>query len=250
MNKNTSWGKVAGWYDKIVNADDSYQANVILPNVMRIMVPARGEKILDLGCGQGFFSHALSADGAMVTGIDVGSELLDIAKMHATRNEEFLSASADNLKVFRDKTFDAAISVLAIQNIENMSQAFKEVSRVLKLHGRFVIVLNHPAFRIPGKTSWGFDEKTSTQYRRLDGYLGESRAEIDMHPGTAGKVVTYSFHRPLQVYSKTLANAGLVIARIEEWVSHKHSESGPRKDAEDKARKEIPMFMCLECVKV
>lgn len=253
----TSWGNVASWYDKVVNDEDSYQSKVILPNVLRLMAPKKGERILDLACGQGFFSHAMAAEGAHVTGVDVAPELVDIARTHAMHNQEFYVSSADNLRPFKDKTFDSAVCVLAIQNIEKMGMAFKETSRVLKDGGRFVIVLNHPAFRIPGKTSWGFDEKGGQggiQYRRVDEYMAESRAAIDMHPGMvvpmAGRELTYSFHRPLQGYSKALANAGFAIARIEEWMSHKESEKGSRKAAEDKARREIPMFMCLECVKL
>ncbi len=260
----TSWGAVASWYDSVVNDKDSYQSRVILPNVLRLIAPKRGDKILDLACGQGFFSHALAAEGAFVTGIDVAPELIDIARTHAVHKQEFFVASAENLKPFADKSFDAAVCILAIQNIERMALAFKEVARVLKPGGKLVLVLNHPTFRIPGKTSWGFDEgknlttgaskKTGiVQYRRIDEYMSESRAAIDMNPGTTAAVkkeTTYSFHRPLQVYSKNLANAGLAIKRLEEWLSHRESEAGPRKAAEDKARKEIPLFMCLECVKL
>ncbi|MBI5134191.1 MAG: class I SAM-dependent methyltransferase [Candidatus Taylorbacteria bacterium] len=251
MSRNTSWGGVAGWYDKVVNDDDSYQAKVILPNVLRIVALEKGKKVLDLACGQGYFSHALAAKGAHVTGVDISSELIEIARTHAGHNEEFYVSSAESLPAFKEKGFDVAICVLAIQNIDRMAQAFREVSRVLKDKGRFVLVLNHPAFRIPEESSWGWDEKDGVQYRRVDGYMSESRSAIDMHPGkTEKKDLTYSFHRPLQAYSKSLANAGFSIARIEEWVSHKESEKGPKKQAEDRARKEIPLFMCLECSKV
>ena len=261
----TSWGNVAGWYDKVVNDADSYQSQVILPNVLRLMAPKRGDRVLDLACGQGFCSHTLAAEGAHVTGVDIAPELIEIARTHAINDQEFIVSSADDLHEFKAGAFDSALCVLAVQNIEKMSAAFKEVARTLKSGGKFVIVLNHPAFRVPGQSSWGMDEKGAVsagiRYRRVDEYLSESRATIDMHPGQVAAVaagvarpvsraVTYSFHRPLQVYSKTLANAGFAISRIEEWTSHKESEKGPHKQAEDKARREIPLFMCLECVKL
>ena len=71
-----------------------------------------------------------------------------------------------------------------------------------------------------------------------------------MHPGQTKRNTTISFHRPIQAYSKSLANAGFAISRIEEWMSHRESERGPRKSAEDHARREIPLFMCLECIKL
>ncbi|MEK7607945.1 MAG: methyltransferase domain-containing protein [Patescibacteria group bacterium] len=246
----TSWNSVAGWYDNVVNDQNSYQAVVILPNILRLLAPKKGKKILDLACGQGYFSHALSAHGASVVGVDIASELVNIAKKHASHTEEFYVASIHDLSKFDDNRFDSALCVLAIQNIDRMTDVFAEVSRLLKTGGKFIIVLNHPVFRIPGKSSWGFDEKLKVQYRRIDEYMSESKKEIDMHPGQAKKQTTLSFHRPLQAYSKSLANAGFAISRLEEWMSHKQSESGPRKNAEDLIRREIPLFMCLECVKL
>jgi ubiquinone/menaquinone biosynthesis C-methylase UbiE len=246
----TSWGGVADWYDKTVSDDDSFQGKVVLPNISRLIDPKKGIEILDLACGQGFFSHALSAKGAKVVGVDISPELIAIAKKHASHNEEFYVSPAQNLSFLKPLSFDATLVVLALQNIEHIAPVFKEVSRVLKKGGKFVIVLNHPAFRISDKSSWGFDEEKKIQYRRVDEYLSESRKKVDMKPGTPGKEFTVSFHRPLQVYSKTLANAGFATLRIEEWVSHRESEQGPKKNAEDKARKEIPLFMCLECVKL
>lgn len=249
----TSWGNVAGWYDGVVNDEDSYQNRVLLPNVLRILDPKKGQAFLDIACGQGFFSHALAGKGARVTGIDISPELIAIAGKHAGHTEEFHTMSAEDMGKLKAASFDAAFSVLAIQNIEHMAKAFKEASRVLKVGGRLVLVLNHPAFRIPGKSAWGNDDAEGVQYRRVDEYLSESRKAMDMNPGNPGKgdeKMTVSFHRPLQVYSKSLANAGFNIARIEEWTSHKESQKGPRKLAEDRARKEIPLFMCLECVKV
>ena len=246
MKKDTSWGKVADWYDEVVADPDSYQKKVILPNIVRLVAPKKGLRVLDLACGQGFFSHEMAKAGAEVVGVDVSPELIK----KAGKGNFFVSATTD-LSILGGKKFDVVFSILAIQNIEDISKTFKEVSRVLEAKGKFVIVLNHPAFRIPKKSSWGFDEAAKIQYRRVDEYLSESRADIDMNPGAEGKgEKTISFHRPLQVYSKILANAVFAISRIEEWTSHKESEKGPRQIAEDRSRREIPLFMCLECVKL
>ena len=47
-----------------------------------------------------------------------------------------------------------------------------------------------------------------------------------------------------------LAKEGFAVKRLEEWISHKESMVGPRKIAEDNARKEIPIFMMIEAVKL
>jgi DNA-binding LacI/PurR family transcriptional regulator len=71
-----------------------------------------------------------------------------------------------------------------------------------------------------------------------------------MHPGIAPREVTTTFHRPLQAYFKALAAAGLPVTDLEEWISHKKSDSGPRASAENIARNEIPMFLCIVATKL
>jgi hypothetical protein len=83
--------------------------------------------------------------------------------------------------------------------------------------------------------------------------MSEISQPVDMTQGVKDpkkKVFTYSFHHPLQVYFKAFAKSGLAVTRLEEWTSHKVSDAGPRKIAEDAARKEIPLFMCLELKKL
>lgn len=250
MKKSTSWGKVAAWYDEHLKGEDTYHAQVLAPNVFRLVDPAPGKKILDLGCGQGYFSRLMAASGAEVLGVDIAPELIKLAKeQERPAHLNFGVLSADNLHSLGEGEFDAVFSVLALQNIEKLRETFQEAARVLKPGGAFVVVLNHPAFRIPKASEWGFDEEKKIQYRRVDRYLSELRAEIEMHPGKVKGETTLSFHRPLQQYSKAARSAHFLIRTIEEWISHRTSDSGYRAVAENAARKEIPLFMALEFVK-
>ena len=88
------------------------------------------------------------------------------------------------------------------------------------------------------------------QYRRVDRYLVPRKSPIVAHPGKSPDVYTWTFHKPIEAYVRALRNAGLLIDSLEEWPSHKHSDSGPRAAAENAARKEIPMFLALRAVKV
>ena len=253
IKKDTSWGKVAGWYNKhLEEGDDTYQEKLIKPNLMRILAPQPGEQILDVGCGQGYFARLIAQAGAKVKGIDVGMELITLAKQQAKANETYFVMSAETMRGLANKKFDAAICILALQNIKNLPAAILEISRVLKPGGRGVFVINHPTFRIPTASSWMFDEKTGVQSRNINKYMSEISQEVDMTQGIKDekkKKYTMSFHHPLQVYFKAFAKADLSVTRLEEWVSHKTSDKGPRKHAEDIARKEIPLFMCLEIKK-
>ena len=253
-NKDTSWGNVAKWYDDLLESDaDSYQEKVILPNLIRLVDPKKGMTILDLACGQGFFSRTLNEKGAKVIGCDVSKELIELAKKNSSSEIAYYVSPANNLSFVAENAtkfqFDAAIIILALQNIEDMVGTLSECARVLKPGGRLFVVLNHPAFRIPGRSSWQWDQDLNKQYRRLDGYMSDEISKIDMNPGEtnkADKKFTVSIHRPLQAYFKALEKTGFVVKRLEEWISHKKSQNGPRSSEEDRLRKEIPMFLCLE----
>jgi ubiquinone/menaquinone biosynthesis C-methylase UbiE len=250
QSTKTSWGQVADWYSELLEAGgDTFQREVILPNLMRLVVPAKGEAILDLACGQGFFSRELARAGAKVSGCDISPELIARAKtLSPSLKINFKAAPAHEIP-FDDDSFDKAICILAIQNIHNANEALSEAARALKKSGSLHLVLNHPAYRIPQASGWGFDDREGIQYRRIDRYLSETKIEIKMHPGSAPQETTWSYHRPMQTYFKWLRTAGFHIRNMEEWVSHRQSDSGPRANAENSARKEIPLFMYLEAVK-
>ena len=262
MSKSTSWGKVASWYnDYLENTKDTFQKNVILPNLLRLMDIKPGQVVLDVACGQGFFSRELFDRGAYVTGADISTELIAMAKQvqaedakKSTRRKKvigslvFHAAPAHAMPFVKAQSVDKVLMVLALQNIENVKEVFAECGRVLKPGGRLYIVMNHPAYRGLNKSSWGW-EGTQAQYRRVDQYLSESKVNLELRLGPKRKEKIVSFHRPLQYYFKMFYKTGFFVSRLEEWISHKKSEPGPRAKAEDAARKEIPLFICLEAVK-
>ena len=250
-NKDTSWGKVADWYHEMLEDDaGTYQKDVILPNLMRAMGLKKDESVLDIACGTGYFAREFIKSGAKISACDISPELITIAKENSPKEIAFFVSPADKIAETEDKSVDKISVVLAIQNIENLAEVLKECSRILKNGGKLFIVMNHPAFRIPQKSHWGFDEENKIQYRRLDAYMSDSKAEIEMRPGMKTGEKTFSFHRPLQVYFKALKKNGFCASGLEEWISNKKSQKGPRAEAENKSRKEFPMFLFLEAVKI
>lgn len=255
--RNTSWGHVASWYDALLKEEGTYHKEVILPNLLRLMDPKPHEVVLDLACGQGFFTKEFARYCAKVIGVDISPELIAIArqssrelseplKTHAQGEIEYVVSPAEDLGFLPPAGIDKAALILALDNIENVKAVFTEVRRVLRSSGALYIVLNHPAFRIPRLSSWGWDEKGRIMYRRLDGYMSERIFKIQVHPGSRPDVHTITFHRPIQWYFKHLTNCGFCITRLEEWISGRKSQPGPRARAENSARKEFPLFLFLE----
>ena len=249
MKKDTSWGKVADWYDDHLKGDNTYHAQVVAPNLLRVVNLKADQSLLELGCGQGFFIEQFSKLSKNVVGVDLGKELIELAKKKITK-AKFLVGNAENQNILAGEKFDVITIILALQNIKDLNAVVKNLDRLLALDGKIVIVLNHPAFRIAKHSEWGIDKEKNIQYRRVDAYMSEMEMQIDMTPGkTSGKEMTMSYHRPLQVYSKAFGKAGFGIVKIEEWISHRKSV-GVHAKMEDIARKEIPLFMCMVLKKV
>ncbi|MBC7981886.1 methyltransferase domain-containing protein, partial [Candidatus Parcubacteria bacterium] len=189
-----------------------------------------------------------------IDGIDLAEKLLKIAEVKFSQNKNITLTHTDAVNLFyiKDKCIDKVYSVLALQNMVDVDKVMKEISRVLKGTGKCLFVINHPSFRIPKESDWKFDSTIQKQGRIIFNYMSDKKYMIDMNPGrkAAGEKTeeTISFHHPLQFFSKIFDKHGFAISRIEEWISHKKSEEGGRQKAEDGARKEIPMFMCLELV--
>ena len=243
--QGTSWEKSAEWYDKIIGAQGSelYQ-RIVIPGAMELLQPKKDEAILDLGCGQGVFTRALASTGAKVTGLDAAPTLVRRAREYPSPAPiRYVTRDAADLHDLGP--FDAISSILALQNMEHLDEVAESAARVLRPGGRMLWVLNHPCFRIPRQTSWGWDAENEVQYRRVDAYSSPHGIPILMHPGQADSEETVSFHKSLAHLMDCGFSAGFALADLEEWHSDKQSQPGPRARAENHARDEFPLFLAL-----
>jgi ubiquinone/menaquinone biosynthesis C-methylase UbiE len=150
--------------------DDSFQQEVVFPGAERLLSLASGRRYLDIACGEGAFSRLLARKQAShIVGFDASPSLITRAKKLAPKNCEYSVADAKAFAAkFKPASFDGATCILAIQNINEIGPVFRDASVVLKPDSRFVIVMNHPAFRQPRQSGWGWDEGRKLQYRRID----------------------------------------------------------------------------------
>lgn len=247
--KRTSWQKVAPWYNRITEHGQGhyYHQHVVIPGVIKLLNLAPNSKLIDLACGNGVLAKAIPG-GVDYLGIDIAPSLIEEAKK-TDRNSKHKYEVADITKPFEARTdFTHAAMVLALQNTQSPGNVLKNAAKHLAEKGTLVIVLNHPAFRIPRQSSWGIDETKKMQYRRIDKYMSPMNIPINMNPGDPNSQVTMSYHLPINMYSKLLKEAGFVIDLIEEWTSDKESE-GRMAKMENRSRAEIPLFLAIRAKK-
>lgn len=228
-----------------------FQQTIIVPGLLRLLALRKGERVLDVACGQGALSLALHQAGAEVVGVDLSPALIAKARQRAPQGVRYMVGDARELGEVEAGTFDAAVCVLAAQNMDPVAPVFAECARLLRKGGRAVFVVPHPAFRIPRQSSWQWDEPRKLLYREVDRYLEPLKVPIDMRPfRNPGVQLTWTYHRPISAYVNGLAEAGLFTSALEEWISHKTSQPGPKAAAENRARDEFPLFLAVRAVRV
>jgi SAM-dependent methyltransferase len=219
---------------------------------MRLLDPIEGERMLDLGAGQGVLCPFITAAGASYTGVDLSERLLTHARKHHGSRGDFIRGDATRLAAIpalSQGSFDAAVFLLSVQDMDPMEAALDGAAWVLRPGGRVVILLTHPCFRIPRQSGWGFDDQRKLRYRRVDRYLSPLQVPLKAYPGQQ-KGVSISFHRPLSSYIAGLAQAGLLIDAFEEIPVDLEEHGRVRSRAEKLSDREIPMFLAIRALKI
>jgi SAM-dependent methyltransferase len=230
-----------------------HHRELAIPAVMALLDPQPGEMILDVGAGQGVLAPYISKTGAQYTGIDVSQKLLDYAREHHGQHGRFLQADAAQLheqsSMQADK-YDACVFLLSVQDMDPLDDVLRSAAWVLRPGGRMVLLMTHPAFRVPRQSGWGFDEGRKLQYRRVDRYLTPLDVPMKQVTGQRGGV-TISRHRPISAYINALAASNLLIDYMEEIpVGEADVKGKKRSKAERMADAEIPLFLALRARKV
>ena len=152
LKENLSyWTKRAEGYSKVNQKELETQQRCVWQNTLcqelRAHFPERDHdtiRVLDIGCGPGFFSIVLAEQGYQVTAVDLTRAMLDEAKRnagHLADHIHFLEMDAQHL-IFSDASFDAIVTRNLTWNLPDPKRAYEEWVRVLKPDG---ILLNFDA---------------------------------------------------------------------------------------------------------
>src|SRR6056297_343493 len=107
-------------------------------DVLELLAPAAGERVLDLGCGTGALTGKIAASGADIVGIDSAAEMIERARAN---HPELAFRQADARTATFDEPFDAVFSNAALHWIDEQDAALSTVSDALRPGGRFVAEL-------------------------------------------------------------------------------------------------------------
>jgi len=182
------------------------------PALQAMLPPMPGLKVVDLGCGYGWFSRWAQEQGAeQVLGLDVSQKMLARAK-EMTSSSAIIYGIADLEKLdLPDAAFDLAYSSLAFHYIVDLKGLFARIHQALVPGGRLVFSIEHPIFMAPRQPGWLLDEQ------------GRKRWPVDSYQLEGPRVTNWladgviKQHRTVGTLLTLLIQAGFTLTHVDEW---------------------------------
>lgn len=182
------------------------------PALRALLPDLRGLRLLDLGCGFGWFCRwARDQGAAQVLGIDVSENML--ARARTTTPDQavtYVRADMERLDL-PEAAFGLAYSSLALHYVEDLANLLTAVHRALVPGGHLIFSVEHPLFTAPTRPGWLVDADGRRTWP-VDSYLVEGTRTTDWL--TKGVIKQ---HRTLGTSLNLLLRQGFTISHVEEW---------------------------------
>jgi SAM-dependent methyltransferase len=182
------------------------------PTLLAMLPSLDGQRVLDLGCGFGWFCRWAREQGAAaVTGIDVSERMLERARVDTDDPAiQYVREDLEHAQLPRG-AFDLAYSSLALHYIDDLGRLLAEVRQALVPGGALVASVEHPLLLGPRRPGWNVDDDGNTSWL-VDGYLDEGIRDA---PWLGRRVIKH--HRTIETYARLLREAGLTLTDLREW---------------------------------
>ena len=177
----------------------------LLPNL-------HGRRVVDLGCGFGWFARWAAEQGAArVLALDLSENMLARARAETTNAAvQYKRADLESLDL-PAAAFDLAYSSLTFHYIEDFARLVRTVFQALIPGGHFVFTIEHPIYMAPAAP--GFVRQPDGRIIwPVNQYAVEGRRTTDW---LAKGVVKQ--HRTLGTTLNTLIESGFIIRHVDEW---------------------------------
>jgi SAM-dependent methyltransferase len=218
------WNDLGPWWDEKVGDGDAFHRTFIFPTIKKLIQVQKGQKVVDLGCGNGSLIRELYVDEVEYLGIDFSASLLTKAKERTLLphvNFELGDLTAENLYLdLKAKgPWDIILCSMVLHDCPDIKPLAKNISSLLRIDGEFIFSIPHPCFNTPpymrfvhqdGELITDDGAITLTGYSQIQHFVGKGKPNqpIEHH----------NFHRPVSVLLKMFFDQGLVLSAYEEPV--------------------------------
>jgi SAM-dependent methyltransferase len=182
------------------------------PAIRALLPDLAGKRVVDLGCGFGWFARWARENGAAsVLGIDLSDKMITRARGGTGDPAiEYRIADLESLAL-PEATFDLAYSALAFHYIVDFGRLVRTVQKALRPGAHFVFTIEHPIYMAPHRPGWSADEEGRKSWP-VNNYALEGPRTTDW---LAKGVVKQ--HRTIGTTLNALIDSGFAIRHVEEW---------------------------------
>lgn len=215
--QNTAlYDPIAAWYDREVSAGNIVQT-IAHQTLEGLLEPVLGLRVVDAACGQGVIARLLAGKGAQVTGMDVSSQLIALAKGYVSSDAngpDYVCTDLCDPEAIAsfENRFDAATCNMALTDVEDLGAFLQSIKRIIKPGGWAVFTFLHPCFH-PTSVSWHVDAD-GAKGRVIYDYFGEGRWHSKNQAGM--RHYTGAHHRTLATYLNSFIAAGFELQKAAE----------------------------------
>ncbi|MCL4374549.1 class I SAM-dependent methyltransferase [Patescibacteria group bacterium] len=221
------WNDSADWYDKNMGEEgDKLNRTIIRPNVLRVLGNLQGKTLLDVGCGSGYLTSELAKTAEKIVGTDFAPDFVKICR-EKYKNQHNLSFQVQDVTqefIFPSESFDIVLCKMVLQYVENIDNFAKESTRLLKMGGKVVVIVDHP-FNSQFYYAQSLTGKKNPKYEDLKDYFSrEPQTKLSLW----GKVKLTWYPKTISDYIQPFTKVGLHLSNIEELEETKESVRIPR----------------------
>jgi len=148
-----AWDANAAFWDEQMGEGNDFFNRLVWPAVEKLLAPQKGERLLDVACGNGVTSRRLAHFEASVTALDCSERMIHFARKRAGPVEidyRVLDASdRDRLLELGAESFDGALCNMALMDMAEIGPLMRALKSLLRKNGRFVFSVIHPCFNNP-----------------------------------------------------------------------------------------------------
>jgi toxoflavin synthase len=218
------YGVVSGRYDRVKNLP---YAMVERETLCSGLPDLTGRRVLDIGCGSGYYSRLFKRLGAeTVVGVDVVPEMVEIARQIEASSPLGISYEVGDLAEMPVLgEFDVVAPVWALPYAKDAGEYLEmtlNCANNLVSGGTLVALCDNPDIDVPGMTVYPRYGLTITPKETI-GDLRVVLIEMDVEP----PVGFNGFHHPPGIVEKSMTAAGLVDIRRRQVVAPGHTEEEP-----------------------
>jgi len=127
------------WWDPESEFRPLHQINPLRLGWIDQLVPVKGKRVLDVGCGGGILADAMARKGADVLGIDLATKALKVAQLHAleanTQGVAYREVSAEELAEEQPASFDVVTCMEMLEHVPDPSSVVRACATLVKPGG-------------------------------------------------------------------------------------------------------------------